>query len=311
MVDPSGRGLEATIDPGAARIHDIGYSRYDGVRRPQRQRYRVIVANMLRMAWRGWWRAKLWVVGTGAAVLGVGIAMLTFREKLAPAAERMLGERAFTVPDFLLAHSFSGFVWAAFLLSMTVIAGTVARDLRAGAFEFYFSRPVRARDYLLGKLGGSLLLVGVPLLLGPMLLALFRVGLEAGNLGRVWQVIPQTLLIGSVASVVYAAVPLAFSSMARKPRDAIIMWAAYYLVLGPSFSAISLATGVSEIMVVNINGALTGVVFGFYGWEALAGTPVPPLGLSLIALFAYGAAALLVLSWRVRAIERAGIGGGS
>lgn len=297
------------IEPPTARIHDIGYKRYVGTRKPQSQRYRVIVGNMLRMAWQGWWRAKMWVVGSGAAVVGLGIAMMLAREKLAPMAERVLGDRALTIPDYLLALSFSGFAWAAFLLSMTVVAGTVARDLRAGAFEFYFSRPVRASDYLIGKLGGSMLLVGIPLLVAPMLLALFRVGLAAGDIGKVWQVIPQTLLIGAVSTVVYAAIPLAFSCLARKPRDAIIMWAAFYLVVGPIFSGIALASGIKELLVLNINGALSGVTFGFYGWENLAPGPVPPLWASLISLSAYGVVALAVVNWRVRAIERAGVGG--
>lgn len=292
-----------------ARIHDLGYKRYVGTRRPQNTRYLVIAGNTLRMAWAGWWRAKLWVIGTGAAVFGVGLGMLIYREKFAPTAEKLIGERALTVPDFLLAHSWSGFAWAAFLLSMTVIAGTVARDLRAGAFEFYFSRPIRPRDYILGKLGGACALIGVPLLIGPMLLALFRVGLEADNLGLVWAVVPQTLLIGVVTTVVYAAIPLAFSCVARKPRDAIIAWAAYYLVLGPLVSGIALTTGIEELMALDISGALRGVTFGFYGWGALAGAPVPPLGVSLVALFGYAAAAVALVAWRVRAIERAGLGG--
>ena len=298
------------VEVAVARIHDLGYKRYVGTRRPQKTRYQVIVRNMLRMSWKGWWRAKLWVVGTAAAVFGVGIGMLTYREKVAPHAEKLIGERALTVPDFLLAHSFSGFAWAAFLLSMTVIAGTVARDLGAGAFEFYFSRPVRTRDYILGKLGGACLLVGVPLLLAPLLLALFRVGLEADNLGLVWAVIPQTLLIGTVSTVVYAAVPLAFSCITRKPRDAIIAWAAYYLVVGSLVSVIALTAGIEELMALDIGAALRGVSFGFYGWEGLAGAPVPPLGASLVALFGHAVAALAFIAWRVRTIERAGLGGG-
>lgn len=295
--------------PTAAQIHDLGYKRYVGSRRPQRSRYRVIVRNMLRMSWRGWWRAKAWIIGSAMVVFGLGTAMMVYREKLADKAERM-GGFALAIPDTLLAQSFQWLAWMAFLLTMTVIAGTVARDLRAGAFEFYFSRPVRSLDYVLGKLGGACLLVGGPLLVGPTLLSLFRVGLETDKLGSVWKVVPETILIGVISTVVYAAIPLAFSALARRVRDAMILWAAFYLVIGGLARAAAIVSGAKILYAFDVYGALLGVTYGFYGWSFGAGRIIPPLGLSLAVLSAYAVGAVALLFWRVRAIERAGIGGG-
>jgi ABC-type transport system involved in multi-copper enzyme maturation permease subunit len=295
----------------AAAVHDLGYKRYLGTRRPQNTRYRVIVGNVLSMAWRGWWRAKIWIVGSAAGVFVLGLLMLTFREKLGASASGPAGELILSFPDTILAISFRLAGIAAFLFGLIAVAGTVTRDLGAGAFEFYFSRPVRSLDYVLGKLVGSCLLLGAPLLAGPTLLALFRVGLETDNLGKVWLVIPQTMLTGAISTVVYAAVPLAFSALARRPRDAMILYAAFYVVIGGVLRVAAEITGTRAIAAFDIYDALLGITYGFYGWDVFAGRALPPQGASLAVMALYAAAAVALLFWRVRAIERAGIGGGS
>ena len=39
-------------------IHDLGYKRYLGSRRPPSTRWRVIMRHQLAMGWRTWWRFK-------------------------------------------------------------------------------------------------------------------------------------------------------------------------------------------------------------------------------------------------------------
>ena len=45
-------GPQAAERPAAA-IHDLGYKRYVGTRRPQSTRWRVLVKNVVSTSWRG------------------------------------------------------------------------------------------------------------------------------------------------------------------------------------------------------------------------------------------------------------------
>ena len=63
----------------AAAIHDLGYQRYVGSRRPQHTRYQVIVRNLVAMSWKGWWRYKLSLASGVMIMVGVGVAMYVTR----------------------------------------------------------------------------------------------------------------------------------------------------------------------------------------------------------------------------------------
>ena len=58
-------------DARKAAIHDLGYQRYVGTRKPQRTRYQVIVRNLVGMSWQGWWRYKMPLAIAAILVLSV------------------------------------------------------------------------------------------------------------------------------------------------------------------------------------------------------------------------------------------------
>ena len=181
-------------------------------------------------------------------------------------------------------------------------------DLRAGAFEFYFSRPVRPIDYVFGKAGGVILLMATALFAGPVLLSLFRLGFAADfeELIDLLPVVPKAMLVGAIATVAYAVVPLAFSAISSKTRHTVAAWAAFYLLGGSVAWAVSQGTGISAIGALDISQSILGLSYAIFDVTLLRGN-VPSLAASLVSLCGYSAVALGFLYWRVVRAESAGM----
>jgi hypothetical protein len=294
-----------------AAIHDLGYKRYVGTRRPQSTRWRVIVKNVVATSWRGWWRMKVWMIGALLTTVGVGIPMYLLRNELVRRLERKGLD--LTWADGLVPGSFVFFAWTGFMLATTVAAAQVARDLKASAFEFYFSRPVRPLDYVAGKVGGVTVIMLFALGAGPLLLSLFRVGLSADvdEAMTALALVPRTALIGLLASLAYAVVPLALSALAPRPRITVAMWVGYYFVFGLLVLALAHALRMPDLAALRLPDAVVGLAFGLYGApNVFGGGEMPGVGASLAALIGYTVLGVLALHWRVRSAERAGMGGG-
>src|SRR5690606_23679776 len=92
-----------------------------------------------------------------------------------------------------------------------------------------------------GRLVGMLILTAIVLAAGPVLLALFRIGLARSTTDAI-ELIPwvgRALLVGALASFAYASVPLAVSALAGKRTTALGLWAAYYVVVTTMVSIIA------------------------------------------------------------------------
>lgn len=297
----------------AAAIHDLGYKRYVGTRRPQSTRWRVLVKNVVATSWRGWWRMKMWVIGCAVTTVGIGVPMYISRDRIFEELVRRGLGATVRWSDALLPLSFQFFPWFALILAATTAAGAVARDFRAGAFEFYFSRPVRPVDYVLGKVVGSILVAAAALLAGPLLLSLFRVGLsrDTGEVITTLGLVPRTALVGVLASLAYAVVPLAFSSLSTRPRITTAMWVAFYLLFGKTAEGLAFVMHVPDLAAISLPRAVEGLAFGLFhvtvpGFSRLT----PGIAASYGSLLAYTAVGLAVLHLRVKQAERAGLGGG-
>lgn len=311
MTDVNGQPAQA--QPAHTRqaetvVHDLGYTPYDGPRRPQASRYRTIAANLIRSAWRGLLRLKLWLITTAITVFVVGTLMYVM--------EGFGNFRSAGLPvprsESLVPQSFDFLAISAFFLSLMVTASVIANDLRTGAFVFYFSRPLRPLDYVAGKLVGAGILTAAILFVGPMLLSLFRLGLaDSGQVLDAAPIVPKTALMGVIATTTYTVVPLAFSAISSRKRYTIILWAAFYVVLGPAAQGIATATEIGELGAFNIPAALDAVSLFIYGLEPTRGPSLPPAWLGAAVLFGYVSIALGFVYWRVSSAERAGLGGSS
>jgi ABC-2 type transport system permease protein len=296
-----------------AAIHDLGYQRYAGGRRPQHTRWQVIVRNMVSMSWKGWWRYKVPLAVAVMTMVGIGVGIYFSRNDIFDAAPGM-GEQVRTIADSLIPRSYTWFGFSALIIGLTVLAGTISRDLQAGAFEFYFSRPVRPLDYVIGKLVGAFMLLAPIILLGPLLLTIYRMGLT-GDVDRVADTIswiPRAFLVGVVATLALASVALAFGAFTTKSRYAVVGYAAFMFFFGPIpiMAAIAHGVGIPELAALSPNSAILGFAAGVFEVDLQFGAAAPPLGISTASLLGYTTASILLILARVRQAQRSGMGGG-
>jgi ABC-2 type transport system permease protein len=139
----------------AGVIHDIGYQRYDGPRLGRFAMQQALYVHGLRAAYGLGRSAKAkifpWLV--------FGIMLLV--AVIVAAIRSITGESVLSYLDFAGQMSF-------LIIFFTAIVAPqlVSRDLRAGVLPLYFSRPLRAADYVSAKFAALVsaiwLLLGVP-----------------------------------------------------------------------------------------------------------------------------------------------------
>lgn len=121
-------------------------------------------------------------------------------------------------------------VWFALLLTAMLGAPLVAEDLRTQAGEVYLSRPIRARDYLLGKalvMGQRIFIV----LCAPVLFVLVIANALIPE--SLWASLPLYALVIVFSALVAAAnafVMLGVSALTRSARYATAIWFLLYFV---------------------------------------------------------------------------------
>jgi len=139
----------------------------------------------------------------------------------------MVGDVHTTLANFIGVQMFS----TAFLLAM-VGAGLIAEDRRSGAMELYFSRPLRRRDYLGGKLLAAGLVPTATLVIPFVGLWLFAVGMAPP--GAAWPLLGLLLpgLVGAlVAAIVLSASILGLSAMGERGRTVGVIYVVGLLIL--------------------------------------------------------------------------------
>jgi ABC-2 type transport system permease protein len=291
-------------------IHDLGYKRYIGTRRPQSTRWRVIVRNQLRMAWKTWWRYKAPLATAVAATVIVG-AFIYIARATSVASHGGFGIIG-NVLDGLIPWSFALLTPIGFLVGLTVGAGAIAHDSQVGAFTFYFSRPVRPIDYVLGKLGGLFLLelfvVGLP----PVVLAIFRAGMakDTADLLHALPLIGKAALTGAAAALIFSAVPLGLSSLVGRRRNAIALWAVYYILVGSIFAALG-ATVSPALGTLDLPTAIEAMGSHLFSVKLpFVRATTAPWGWALASILVQSTVAIVIAWVRVADRSGTGVGGG-
>jgi hypothetical protein len=292
-------------------IHDLGYKRYFGTRRPQSTRWRVIVRNQIGTAWKTWWRFKM-ALGFAVIAMIVFGAIMYVRRFVPGTGGGFMVAKGESMYDGLLAMSTRWFCYAGFLVGLTVGAGTIAADSQVGAFTFYFSRPVRPIDYVLGKLGGLFVLQLIVIALPLTLLAAFRCGManDTDDLLQTLPVLGKAIATGVIGAFAYAAVPLGMSALVARRRNAIALWATFYTIVCNIFFGIGIA-GHPAIGQLDLQSAVTSTGSGLLGVHI---NPIfmrtGPLGWSLVWLAMYSAGGVAIAWWSVSKRATAGVGSG-
>jgi hypothetical protein len=250
------------------------------------------------------------VVDALLAALGMGPLDYELVHRVREAAP---GASPIPGPEAALYMSVGVFSFLAFVLTTTVGCRAIADDLRMGSFQFYFSRPLRVSDYVTGKLIGVLVVVGMPMLGGPVLLGLVRL-LFARGAADAWahaDVLPRAVAVGLVGTLAYGIVGLALGALLGRRVWAQGGFAIYYLVFSNLIELAALKAGEPLLAVASIDANLTSL------GVALFGAPEPPGALLPPAWAAAGFTAVLVglglwvIDWRIRHAETAALGGSS
>lgn len=295
----------------AGQVHDLGYKRYVGTRRDVGTRWRVIMRHQITTGWTGWWRFKIWLL-TGSVTTAIIAGILYFARAEVFRRVGSIGGVVLTYADGLLPDAPRWLSISAFVISLTISSTVVAGDIASGAFTFYFARSVRPRDYVLGKLAGVAVLVSFIMLLGPIALAIVRLGLseDTDQLIAVLPILPKAILIGVIGTLVYTAVPLGFSALVANRRYAIGLWAIYYVPV--SWAAVGIGYAIHpDIAAIDLTTALHAFSLHLFGLQTRTLRTEPSTAAALISLLGHVALAIGVMVWRVRNAQRTGVGGAS
>lgn len=307
-----------SIETPAAQIHDLGYKRYLGTRRPQRTRFWIIARTAARMSWRGFWRSKVWVLLGAVAVVVMGAIMQVTQSEIVEGL--VSGGVAVTWADAMVPMSFTFLWWVVIWSTIINGAGVVASDVKMGAFEVYFSRPVRPVDYTLGKVLGAVMITAPILLFAPVALSIWRVAI-AGDTSGILHALPicgQTVVAGILYTVVFSVVPIGVSALASRPLYSILIWVGYEFFGGGILSLIAMVAHVPALGALNLQNALATITRRIFGQTMSLGhtgnadfQPVPPpLWAAIAGVMLFVGAALFLVIWRVRRAQKSGLGGG-
>ncbi|MCJ2541078.1 MAG: ABC transporter permease, partial [Candidatus Thermoplasmatota archaeon] len=102
------------------------------------------------------------------------------------------------------------------LLAAIICADVISADLANSSFVLYFSRPVRAFDYLLGKIVGLTWVMWLFCLIPPALYVLVMLGTQAGDdYSDGFKILGKTLWVGLVTSFYFLPYGLMISSFTK------------------------------------------------------------------------------------------------
>ncbi|MBK6515604.1 MAG: hypothetical protein IPM79_35105 [Polyangiaceae bacterium] len=291
-----------------AQIHEQGYERYTGARSEQGSRFWIVAKNVASIAWRSRWAVKIPIVLTALTVMA--LAGVMFLSKGAQVPQPGSGQLV-PIEVAIILGSTGWLTLLATILGTALGCSTVADDLKVGAFQFYFSRSLRANDYAIGKLLGVAAVVGVPLLVAPTLLALVRVGLckDATELGETWAILPRAVAWGLSGTLTFTLVSIGLGAALANRRAAQAGFLVWYLVIGSIAKVVAQVTKTPEagLFALDANWGNAGRLI----FDLPKDNHMPASWQSLAALGVLAAAGYAGLLWRVRGAEVSSVGGGS
>lgn len=290
-----------------AEIHDLGNRRYDGPRISPALRFRAIARNAFAIGWRTRLGVKLPLIATVGTTVAAAVVMYVLRSELAELV-RVRGAR---IPkaESILFHASWAYEMSAFIIALSVGCRAIADDLRLGAFQFYFARALRPRDYVVGKLLGLALLIGIPMFAGPVALAVMRL-VFAESLAQATQladILPRAIALGLAGTAAYVFPVAGLSAWVGRRQHAQAAFALYFLLVEPAAFGLSIPLQLPALRLLSVSNDLS--VIGAALFDVDSGPMAPPVWAATLALLAVSSAGLALLRHRVRSVETGSLGG--
>jgi len=105
----------------------------------------------------------------------------------------------------------------ALLLVSVVCSDLISQDLKDKSFVLYFSRPIKTRDYLTGKIGGALCITSIFTFIPLIVYCLVIIGTQTGDdYGGSLNVLGGTIIAGVLTTVFFISYGVMISSLTKK-----------------------------------------------------------------------------------------------
>ncbi len=278
-------------------IHDIGYQRYEGVRLGRRAALTALYVHGLRAAFGLGRTAKAkifpWLVVSIVVLVAVVVA----------AVRSQTGTSIVTYAGFDDSMS-----WLIIFFAAILAPELVSRDMQSGTLPLYFSRPLRAADYVLAKFAAMVtalwLLLGVPQLI-MFLGAAFTTG---EGMNGVWNELGDLIPAWGYSllwALVFTSVSLLIASLTGKRAFAAGGIVAFFLMTTPVVGVLASLPNTTVNSLAFLTSPMT-LVSGVWVWlsdsnemQMDLGRFGPIYGIEVVCLIT---AALLLLLARYRKV---------
>lgn len=248
-------------------VHDLGYRAWTGDRQPPHERWWVIAEVGIRLAWRSTWLRRLLLLAWLPAVY-CGLAFFMFENAAKSNIPRnvvmLLSPQFRFLPQFETVaaavsssnmesarHQFWAWtLWiffrhpqgiVALILVGLVAPGLISQDLRTKAYLIYFSRPISAWEYVLGK--ATVLVVYLSLLTVAPALTLYVLGVllspDLSVLRHTWDLPLRIVAASAIVIIPTTSLALCYSSLTRETRYAGFAWFATCILGWVAYAALS------------------------------------------------------------------------
>jgi ABC-2 type transport system permease protein len=274
-------------------IHDQGYRRYGGTRRPGGRAWAVITTAGLRTFF-----------GKRAFLGLLLLAWLPFVVRAVQIyASANFPQMAFIAPT---AETFRQFIGQqdpfVFFVTVYVGAGLIANDRRANALQIYLSKPLTRGEYIFGKM--AILMIFLLMITWLPAIALLAVQASfAGSfafLGTHLYLFPAITVLSLLEATMVSAAMLALSSLSNNSRFVGILYAGLIFFSDALFGVLAAVTRNSSLSWVSFGSSLSQVGDAVFRLPLRYATPWPVSLLVVAVLVGVSAA---ILERRVRGVE--------
>ena len=273
-------------------IHDQGYRRYEGRRRPLGTAWWVIARQQIRTVLS---QKRYWLL---LVLAWIPFVVRVVQIYLAANFQ----QAAFLATSAQLFRGFLDFQGLFVFLLIVGAAGAIADDRRANALQVYLSKPLTRVEYMVGKLCAPMIFVlGVTLL--PALLLLVVHVLFAGSLTFVVQnvyLLPAILLYSLTLALLGTFTMLALSSLSKSRRFTALTFTGLFFFTSAMYQALRSLTGSTTWALISPRDMLT--VIGDAAFR-IQGPRAVPLWAALLGITAIVGASVFVLERRIRGVE--------
>jgi ABC-2 type transport system permease protein len=283
-------------------IYDQSYAHWKGRLEGHIFRWLPITLTGIRLPFRSKLFLVLFILGLVPFVIRAAMIVLFYY------VENMQGDDEFSnlilqkesfFNDFLTQNQIFGII----IVCLFAGAPLVARDMKAGALEVYFSKPLLLLDYLIGKWMVIAFFLACMTLFPALLLLILDLAFttQEGYFTEWISILPRVISASVLIIAVCSFIVLAASSLSRTARNAAVVWFAFHMAL---LILSRMARGIftnNDFALLDIRSSLCYVSETyFYGSQ-----PDYSLhwSISLLYLLAIMTGALLILLKRLKGVE--------